>query len=165
MLLNNGEIALYVARAQRADPRSLVGKHPRSLRGHVISWERSRFTSGKLSNHPARITDCQHIRGQVPDNNAPGAHDSVVADAHAGADHTRSPEPDVVTNDHGFCSLESTASRVRIERMQRRVNVNSRADLSVVADPNGIAVEEDATVINEAIAANVDIPSVVATER
>jgi hypothetical protein len=112
MLLNNGEIALYLACAHRTDPRSFVGEHPRSLRGHVISWERGRCTSGKIADHPARIPDCQHIRGEVPDNNTPGAHDSAVADAHAGADHTRSSEPDVVSNDHGFCSLESTASRV-----------------------------------------------------
>ena len=89
MLLNNGEIALSLACAYRADPRSLVGERARSLRGHVISWERSGFTSGKQSNHR---TDCRlpaHSRA-VPDDNTPGAH-AWVADALAGADTHDSP--------------------------------------------------------------------------
>jgi hypothetical protein len=49
--------------------------------------------------------------------------------------------------------------------MQRGVDVNPRPDLSVAADANGIAVQEDATVIDETIAPDVDVPSLVATER
>ena len=62
---------------------------------------------------------------------------------------TPSAEPDVVTNGHGLRSLESASSRARIERMQRGVDLNPRPDLNVAADPNGIAVQEDTTVIEE----------------
>jgi hypothetical protein len=45
------------------------------------------ISSEKLPDHSARIADCEHIRRQITHNNAAGANDSVVADAHAGADH------------------------------------------------------------------------------
>ena len=49
--------------------------------------------------------------------------------------------------------------------MEGGVDVNPRSDLSVIADANEIAVQKDATVIDETPLANVDVASVVATER
>jgi hypothetical protein len=40
----------------------------------------------------------------------------------------------------------------------------SRPDLSVVADPNGMAIQKRATTIDETIVADADVPSAVTTE-
>jgi hypothetical protein len=142
MSLNKQEIAWRRAYAQRLKPRSFVGGPDfgdfmaTKFRGRVGVKTRS----GKLTDHCARIADCEHIGGQIPHDNTAGAHDGIVADAHAGADHTRSAEPDVVADDDGLRTFKSSASRPRIERMQRGVDVDPGADLSLVSDADRIAV-------------------------
>jgi hypothetical protein len=131
-------------------------------RGGIVG---PRIRSGKPTNYSAGVSDGEHIRRQVAHDNAAGTYDSVVADAYARADDTRSAEPNIVTDSYGFRSLESAASRMRIERMERGIDVNPRPDLGVIADANGIAIQEDATVIDETPVPNVDVPPVVATER
>lgn len=166
MSLNNQEIALWLACAHCLKPRRFVGNRHGCLRGHEISWGViGTIRLGNLPIDSAGIADCEDIRWEIAQDNAAGTHDRVIADAHARADHTRSSEPHVMANGHGFCSLEPVASCACIERMQCGVDVNPRPDLSVVADANGIAVQEDTSVIDENVAADVNVPSVVAAER
>ena len=86
MSLNKQEIACRRAYVQRLKPRSIVGGSTLEIRGHEISWGRTR--SGKLPDHSARIADGENIGGQISHDNAAGAHGGIVADAHAWADHT-----------------------------------------------------------------------------
>lgn len=119
----------------------------------------------ELPDDPARIADREYIVRQIPHDNAAGSDNGIVADAYARADHTGAAEPYVVANSDRLSTLKSCTSRSRVDRVQRSVDVDSRSDLSIVANANVVAIQENATVVDESVSTYVDVRTLVANER
>lgn len=118
----------------------------------------------QLANDSAGVADSQLVCGNVSNYNATGADDGIVPDCHTRADDATASQPDVVSTGDWFSSFETASSNIRFERVPCGVNVHSRPDLSIVSDRNQIAIQEHATVIDESIATDPDVPAVVAAE-
>ena len=69
-----------------------------------------------------------------------------------------------MSDSDSFSAFQSAAPGVGIEGMERRVDMDSWSDLSIIANFDEIAVQEHAPVVDEPIAADADVLTVVTAE-
>lgn len=126
---------------------------------------RSPFLIANLLDYPARVAYCYSVRWNVSHQYAPGSDHAVVADGYTGTNDTMPTKPDIVPDVYGFRRLQSAAPNLWVNRMEGRVDMNARSNLSVVPNDDEITVKEHTSVVDEPILTNTDVHAIVATER
>jgi len=119
----------------------------------------------KLANYATWVSNSNTVGRNISYDNTARSDNRVIADAYARTDNATPSYPDVVSNVYRFCCFQTFAALFRIYRVQSGIDVNPGSDLGVIADSNEITVEKHASVVDESIAANPDVLSVIAGKR
>src|SRR5687768_7312170 len=127
------------------------------------------FPSGARAGPPlsawaSGVADDDGAMRDVARDDASRADHGVVADRDAGEDDRAAADPHVVADTDRACALDPRTAQRGVERVRGRVELNPRPDLHVVANVDLGAVEEDAVVVDEQVAARADVEAVVAGE-
>lgn len=90
--------------------------------------------------------------------------DGVVADVDAGIDDSTAADPDIVADGDGFAEFFAGIAGNRIERMSRCVNVDTRRNHAIVADPDFADIQKHTIEIGVEVIADVDVKTIIAAE-
>ena len=118
----------------------------------------------EMFDDAARIANRETRRQDVPNYNTSGSNYAVVANRHARTNHTTASQPHIVSYAYCFGRFQSAPSNSWLKRMERSVNVIARPNLHVVSDGDEITVKENTPIVDEPIAPDADVYTVVATE-
>ena len=125
-------------------------------------------SAGRLSGwrffFARRVADYGDAWGDVVGDHAASSDDGVVADGDAGENDGASADPDVASDADRLAGFEVGAAGFGVTGVVGSVDLDGRADLSAVADLDGIDVEEDAVEVEEDAGAEMDVVAVVAEE-
>ena len=112
----------------------------------------------------APVAGDQHIGWHVARDHAAGGDHAAVADGDAGQHDGAAADPHIVADADGSRQFQPRPAGLRVQRMQRGVELRRRRHLQVVADLDGRAIQEHAVIIDEGALPEADVRPIVAGE-
>src|ERR1035437_8327489 len=118
-----------------------------------------------LADGSRRVPHGQDVRSKVPSDHSTRAHHRVLTNRHARTHDGATAQPDVVSYADRLASLKLVASRLGLDGVNRRQQLDIRTNLYVVADRDLSNIEGDHTKVRECARTHMDMQAVVDVQR
>lgn len=119
------------------------------------------FTVVDFLDDAGRIAGNHHVIPEGFGHHGTGPHDHVVAQRDAGQNRDPATEPGVIANGNRRPHFNIVGPRHRVQRVNRRVETNVGAKITVPANRDWTGVQEGHVVVAVEVVADVNVPAVV----